>query len=57
MKPKAKTSGEYEAFSRLLGQVVRVPHFEIKARLEAEKKARKRKPRRASASRASSDKG
>ncbi len=57
MKPKSKTSPEYEAFSKLLSQVVRVPHSEIKARLEAERKGRKRKSRRPSASRASNGKG
>jgi len=41
---------EFEKFDRLMRQIGRVPHSEIKAKLDAEKKARKRKPKKTSAS-------
>ena len=43
-------SNEYDNFAALLGKVVKVPHSEIKAKLDAEKAAKKRKPNRASSS-------
>jgi hypothetical protein len=49
MRAKQKTPSEYQAFSDLLRRVVRVPHSEIKAKLDAEKAA-KQKTKRASAS-------
>lgn len=45
--------GEFERFKGFMQRLVAVPHGEIKARLDAEKKAKQRKR----ASRASSDKG
>jgi len=40
-KPSAKNeTGEYENFERALKKVLSVPHSEIKARLDAAKKAR-----------------
>jgi hypothetical protein len=44
--------GEFENFDRLAREVLKVPHSEIKAKLEAEKAAKKRKkPKASSASR------
>jgi hypothetical protein len=57
MKSNPKTSGEYTAFENLLRRVVQVPHSEIKAKLEAEKRTKKEKrPKTSDASRASGDK-
>jgi hypothetical protein len=57
MKSSSKTSEEYAAFENLLKQVVSVPHSEIKAKLDAEKRAKKKKrPKTSGASRASNDK-
>lgn len=38
-----KGTDEYTRFTNLVGRLVHVPHSEIKAKLDAEKKARKRK--------------
>jgi hypothetical protein len=57
MKSNPKTPDEYTAFEGLLKRVIQVPHSEIKARLEAEKRTKKEKrPKTSDASRASSDK-
>jgi len=45
-----KTSKEYERFVDLTEKLLSVPHSEIKAKMDAEKKAKKRKPKRTSAS-------
>ena len=50
-KRKPGTPAEYEAFSNVLRKVLRVSHSELQARLAADKKAKKRKSKRASASR------
>jgi hypothetical protein len=51
-----KTKTEYDNFSEMMGKLVNVPHSEIKAKLDAEKKAKKRKKaRRSSASRVADD--
>jgi len=50
-KQKPGTPAEYEAFSNVLRKVLRVSHTELQARLVADKKAKKRKSKRASASR------
>ena len=43
---------EYENFDRTMREIIKVPHSEIKAKLDAEKAARKRKKsRKSSASR------
>lgn len=58
MKSNPNTSAEYTAFENLLRRVVQVPHSEIKAKLDAEKRAKRRKRAKTSpASRASSGKG
>ena len=46
VKVKPNTSPEYERFASALKTVLRVSHSELKAALEAEKKAKKRKQRR-----------
>jgi hypothetical protein len=42
---------EYDKFNAMMSRLIAVPHSEIKAKLDAEKreKARKRKPKRTSA--------
>lgn len=46
-------SAEYQNFDRTMRELVKVPHSEIKAKLDAEKRAKKRKKSRtSSASRA-----
>jgi hypothetical protein len=57
MKSVPKTGDQYAAFENLLRHVVQVPHSEIKAKLEQEKRTKKKKrPKTSDASRASSDK-
>jgi len=47
-----RNKSEYSKFSDLMGELIKVPHSEIKAKLDAEKKAKKRKKaRKSSASR------
>jgi hypothetical protein len=49
---KQKKTSEYDAFTNLAGKLLRVPHEEIKAKLDAEKAAKKRKnSKKSSASR------
>jgi hypothetical protein len=51
MKPK---NTEYETFDGLMGNLLKVPHSELKAKLDKEKARKKRKSKRSSsASRAS----
>jgi hypothetical protein len=52
---KARSSGEseFDRFSGFMKRLVAVPHSEIKAKLDAEKKAKARKSSRTSASHAS----
>ena len=45
--------GEFGKFKSFMRRLVAVPHSEIKAKLDAEKKVKKRRAKRASASRAS----
>lgn len=57
MKSNPKMSAEYTAFENLLKRVVQVPHSEIKAKLDAEKRAKKEKrPKTSNASHVSDDK-
>lgn len=44
-------SSEFQNFDNLMRQLVRVPHDELKARLEAEKRAKAAKPKREQKSR------
>jgi hypothetical protein len=46
-----KTKTEYENFANLTTKLMKVPHSEIKAKLDAEKAAKKRKKSKSSASR------
>lgn len=49
---RVKKSKEYENFERTMTELLKVPHSEIKAKLDAEKAAKKRKKaRKSSASR------
>jgi hypothetical protein len=54
-KPSAKNEpGEFARFTEFMTRLVAVPHSEIKAKLDAEKKAKaRRRTSKASASRAS----
>lgn len=45
-----KKSGQYEKFDRTMRDLLKVPHSEIKAKLDAEKAEKKRKPKKTSAS-------
>jgi hypothetical protein len=45
MKSDAKTSEEFSKFTSFMKRLVAVPHSEIKAKLDAEKKAKQRKKR------------
>lgn len=47
-----KRNNQYENFERTMTELLKVPHSEIKAKLDAEKAAKKRKePKKSSASR------
>ncbi len=53
-----KLTKEYNSISRLMEKLLRVSHSEIKAKLDAEKKAKKRKKsKKSSASRVANDRG
>jgi hypothetical protein len=41
---------EFGNFDRIMRNLMKVPHDEIKSKLDAEKKAKKRKPKKSSAS-------
>ncbi|HEV7674413.1 MAG TPA: hypothetical protein VGQ12_07780 [Candidatus Angelobacter sp.] len=56
MKSNPKTTAEYQNFENALRHVVQVPHSEIKAKLDAEKAEKKKRPKTSGASRASNDK-
>lgn len=45
-----KKSSEFGNFDRTMRDLIKVPHSEIKTKLDAEKAAKKRKPKKASAS-------
>ena len=45
-----KKESEFRRFERTVEELLKVPHSEIKAKLDAEKRAKKRKKARASAS-------
>jgi hypothetical protein len=47
---KNPDQSEFTRFDALMKRLVQVPHSDIKAKLDAEKAAKKRKPKRASAS-------
>jgi hypothetical protein len=38
-----KIKTEFDNFTEMMGKIVKVPHSELKAKLDAEKKAKKRK--------------
>jgi hypothetical protein len=43
MVEKEKTSEEYDRFNDLMGNLLKVPHSELKEKLDEEKKEKKRK--------------
>jgi hypothetical protein len=45
-----REQSEFGKFDRTMRDLMKVPHSEIKAKLDAEKKAKKRKPKKTSAS-------
>jgi len=45
-----KQNNEFEKFDSTMRQLMKVPHSEIKAKLDAEKKVKKRKAKKPSAS-------
>jgi hypothetical protein len=51
--PAKNPTGDFGQFTNFMRRLVAVPHSEIKAKLDAEKKAKARKSKRTSASRAS----
>jgi hypothetical protein len=55
--PAKNVEGDFGKFTNFMRKLVAVPHSEIKAKLDAEKRAKQRKPKRASSARASSAKG
>jgi hypothetical protein len=53
-KPSAKNEpGDFAKFTNFMKRLVAVPHSEIKAKLDAEKQAKKQRTKRSSVSRAS----
>ncbi|HET6144217.1 MAG TPA: hypothetical protein VFE02_11970 [Candidatus Acidoferrales bacterium] len=50
LKGNLMTKSEYENFDRTMRDIMKVPHTEIKAKLDAEKKTKKRKLKKTSAS-------
>lgn len=54
--PAKNDTGDYDRFKNFMQRLVAVPHSEIKAQLDAEKRAKKRKrTSKTSASRASNE--
>jgi hypothetical protein len=51
--PAKNVEGDFGKFTNFMRRLVAVPHSEIKAKLDAERKAKARKSSRTSASRAS----
>jgi hypothetical protein len=50
MEKHMKEPSEFDKFNVTMQKLIRVPHETIKAKLEAEKAAKKRKPKKTSAS-------
>lgn len=55
--PAKNVEGDFGKFTDFMRKLIAVPHSEIKAKLDAEKRAKQRKSKRASSSRASGAKG
>ena len=51
----SKDTSEYDNFDHMMQKLIKVPHSDIKAKLDAEKAAKKRKPKRVFASGRASD--
>jgi hypothetical protein len=57
MKSNPKPPDQYTIFENALRRIIQVPHSEIKAKLEAEKRTKKKKrPKTSGVSRASNEK-
>ena len=57
-KPSAENEpDDFAKFTNFMKRLVAVPHSEIKAKLDSEKRAKKLRPKRVSTSRASRAKG
>jgi hypothetical protein len=54
--PAKNEPGDFERFTNFMRRLVAVPHSEIKAKLDAEKAAKARKPKRAASGHAPSEK-
>jgi hypothetical protein len=54
---KSDQPNEYVKFTNLLDRLLSVPHDKIKAKLDAEKAAKRARPKRASSGHASGEKG
>jgi hypothetical protein len=55
--PAKNPTGDFDQFTNFMRRLVAVPHSEIKARLDEEKRARKRRAGKSSSARASRAKG
>jgi hypothetical protein len=55
--PAKNPTGEFGRFTNLLDRLLSVPHSKIKAELDAEKEAKRTRPKRASSGHASGEKG
>ena len=49
-------NSEFEKFDHMMHKLIQVPHSEIKAKLDAEKAAKKRKPKTSASGRVSGEK-
>lgn len=54
-KPDILEPTQFDNFDRTMRRLIKVPHSDIQAKLEAEKTAKKRKTKKTSASRALND--
>ena len=57
VNPAKNVEGDFDVFTNFMKRLLAVPHSEIKAKLDAEKRAKKRTKLKSSASRASGAKG
>jgi hypothetical protein len=55
--PAKNPTGDFGEFTNFMRRLVAVPHSEIKAKLDAEKQAKRQRKKHSSASRASHAKG
>jgi hypothetical protein len=55
--PAKNQTGDFDKFKDFMTRLVAVPHSEIKAKLDAEKKSKEKRTSKTSASRAANDEG